>query len=111
MMVAIEADDAWWPPTLRPSRASRRWLALWIVQADSQWTLRSSSPIRSRSSLARRRADMAGLVSPLSCPAKRGRRVGRKWANGDMIEFARLREIVHVPDLRAPAFALSLIHI
>ena len=34
MIVASEADDAWWPPTFSPSSLSRRWLALWIVQID-----------------------------------------------------------------------------
>jgi len=35
-MVVIEAHEAWWPPTFSPSRLSRRWLALWIVQVASQ---------------------------------------------------------------------------
>src|SRR3569833_3582648 len=43
MMVASEADDAWWPPTLRPSVMSRMWLALWIIQLASHSTLRSSA--------------------------------------------------------------------
>ena len=43
MSVTTEAHDAWWPPTLSPSRLGRRWLAWWIVQALSQSTLRSSS--------------------------------------------------------------------
>jgi len=43
MIAATEALDAWWPPTLSPSRLGRRWLALWIVQLDSHRTLRSSS--------------------------------------------------------------------
>src|SRR5271157_1505766 len=41
MSVASEAQDAWWPPTLSPSRLGRRWLALWIIQVDSQSTFRS----------------------------------------------------------------------
>src|ERR1700678_2187246 len=61
MMVASEAEDAWCPPTFRPSRLSRRWLALWIVQADSQCTLSSSSAMTSRASLAPRAA--AGRVA------------------------------------------------
>ena len=36
MIAVIEAQLAWWPPTLSPSALSRRWLAWWIVQADSQ---------------------------------------------------------------------------
>ena len=41
MMLVIEAQLAWWPPTLSPSALSRRWFALWIVQADSQRSLPS----------------------------------------------------------------------
>ena len=37
-----DAQDAWWPPTFSPSRLGRMWLALWIIQADSQSSLRSS---------------------------------------------------------------------
>ena len=37
-----EAQEAWWPPTLRPSRLGRMWLALWIIQAESQSSLRST---------------------------------------------------------------------
>src|SRR6185312_10821382 len=58
MMVASEAEDAWWPPTLRPSTFSRRWLALWMVQLASHSTLRSSSARMARSS-----EEMAGLRS------------------------------------------------
>ncbi len=43
MMVASEAEEAWWPPTFRPSVFSRRWLALWIVQLASHSTFFSSS--------------------------------------------------------------------
>src|SRR5258708_14620173 len=50
MMVASEADDAWWPPTFSPSTLSRRWLALWMVQLASHSTLRSSSPRMASSS-------------------------------------------------------------
>ena len=45
MIVDIEAQDAWCPPTFRPSRLSRRWLALWMVQAESQRRRSSSSAI------------------------------------------------------------------
>src|SRR5262249_415246 len=38
-----DALEAWWPPTLRPSRLGRIWLALWIIHDDSQSTLRSSA--------------------------------------------------------------------
>src|SRR3990167_4307206 len=44
-MVVIEAQEAWWPPTFSPSRLFLRWLALWIVQVDSQRS-RSSSRFR-----------------------------------------------------------------
>src|SRR6266705_2267098 len=43
MMVASEADVAWWPPTFSPSPLSRRWLAWWIVHVESQSTFFSSS--------------------------------------------------------------------
>src|SRR3954463_6099150 len=49
MMVASEADDAWWPPTFSPSTLSRRWLALWMDQLASHSNLRSSSPRMARS--------------------------------------------------------------
>src|SRR5690348_1116621 len=47
MMVASEADEAWCPPTFIPSSFSRRWLALWMVQAESHRTFFSNSPKRS----------------------------------------------------------------
>src|SRR6185436_7456606 len=50
MMVASEAEEAWWPPTFSPSSLSRRWLALWTVQVASQSTFRSSSARISRRS-------------------------------------------------------------
>src|SRR6516162_1202563 len=50
MMVASEADEAWWPPTFSASVFSRRWLAWWMVQLASHSTLRSSSPRITRSS-------------------------------------------------------------
>ena len=43
MIVASEADDAWWPPTFSPSTFSRRWLALWIIHVDSHSTFFSSA--------------------------------------------------------------------
>jgi hypothetical protein len=43
MIVASDADEAWWPPTFKPSSLGRRWLALWIIHDASQSTLRSSS--------------------------------------------------------------------
>src|SRR5581483_11895960 len=48
MTVASDAQEAWWPPTFRPSRLGRRWLAWWIVQDESHSTLRSSSRSRRR---------------------------------------------------------------
>src|SRR5215203_3978800 len=69
MMVASEADEAWWPPTFRPSTLSRRWLALWMVQLASHSTLRSSSP-RMASSLGEMflslRSGIQSLVEPRS---------------------------------------------
>src|SRR6516164_5092716 len=50
MMVASEADEAWWPPTFSPSVFSRIWLAWWMVQLASHSTLRSSSRRITRSS-------------------------------------------------------------
>ena len=43
-METTEAQDAWCPPTFSPSRLSRRLLALWMVQAESQSSLRSICP-------------------------------------------------------------------
>ena len=52
MIAVIEAQDAWWPPTFSPSRLSRRWLALWMVQLESQRS-RTSSCVRASISSAR----------------------------------------------------------
>ena len=43
MIAVSDEHDAWCPPTLSPSRAGLRWLALWIVHDDSHSTLRSSA--------------------------------------------------------------------
>src|SRR5262245_60046692 len=43
MIETKDALEAWWPPTFRPSRLGRIWLALWIIHDDSQSTLRSSA--------------------------------------------------------------------
>src|SRR3954466_3479264 len=48
MIVASEAEEAWWPPTFRPSPLARRWFALWMVQVESHSTLRSSSARKGR---------------------------------------------------------------
>ena len=45
MMLVIEAQLAWCPPTFSPSALSRMWLAWWIVHADSQRS-RSSRILR-----------------------------------------------------------------
>jgi hypothetical protein len=52
MIAVIDAQLAWCPPTFSPSTLGRRWLALWMVQAESQ---------RSRSS-SKRRASRSGEV-------------------------------------------------
>ena len=57
MRVTSEAQEAWWPPTLSPSRLSRRWLALWMIQAESQRIFFSS---------AVRQARRSGATAPLS---------------------------------------------
>ena len=38
MIVVIDADEAWWPPTFSPSMLSRRWFALCIIHIDSHKT-------------------------------------------------------------------------
>ena len=43
MIVASDAEDAWWPPTFSPSSLARRWLALWIIQVASHSTFFSSA--------------------------------------------------------------------
>jgi hypothetical protein len=48
MMVASEAEDAWWPPTFSPSVFARKWLALWIMYVDSQSALRFSAARKGR---------------------------------------------------------------
>src|SRR5436190_4104841 len=56
MMVASEAEEAWWPPTFRPSTLGLIWLAWWIVHDDSHSTLRVSAV---RISVERGEAGMA----------------------------------------------------
>ena len=48
MMVASEAEDAWWPPTFSPSVLGRMWLAWWMVHDDSHSTLRARADSVSR---------------------------------------------------------------
>src|SRR6476659_2359635 len=66
MMVASEADEAWWPPTFSPSTLSRRWLALWMVQLASHSTLRSSSPRMARSARAMPEGALRSVMPQLS---------------------------------------------
>ena len=40
MIVEIEAQEAWWPPTLRPDSLGRTRLAWWMIDVDSQSTRR-----------------------------------------------------------------------
>ena len=43
MIVAIEALDAWWPPTLSPDGLGRTRLAWWTIAVASQSTRRSTA--------------------------------------------------------------------
>src|SRR6185436_18541432 len=104
-MVVIEAQEAWWPPTFRPSRLSRRWLALWIVQVESQRRRASmcSSDCTQAfggGALARcgRVRFAAGGVMGLSYPGEgqkryRGSDMGPRLAIGERCTYAP-REIV-----------------
>src|SRR4029077_13609424 len=56
MMVASEAEDAWWPPTFNPSALGRTWLAWWIVHDDSH------SALRARADNVSRRAESTGMA-------------------------------------------------
>ena len=70
MMVATEAQDAWCPPTFSLSRLGRRWLAWWMVQLESQRSLRSiAASMRSRSSPAAPAARSRTCASLMSLPA------------------------------------------
>ncbi len=40
MIAASDAEEAWWPPTFRPSALGRMWLALWMVHDESHNALR-----------------------------------------------------------------------
>ena len=73
MMVASEADEAWCPPTFRPSALSRTWLAWWMVQLASHSTFFSSSK---ESRGRRRRGGWLGGPPPL-----RARGAGRGAGN------------------------------
>src|SRR4051794_26917777 len=59
MMVASEADEAWWPPTFRPSALDLTWLAWWMVHDDSHRTFRASAE-----SIWRRVGSIAIMASP-----------------------------------------------
>ena len=49
----IEADEAWWPPTLTsPSDLGRRWLALWTIQHASHNSRASTCFSRATSPLS-----------------------------------------------------------
>jgi hypothetical protein len=47
MMLTIDADDAWWPPTLSPDSTRRTRLAWWTMltanQRTRRWTASSTS--------------------------------------------------------------------
>jgi hypothetical protein len=43
MIVAIEALDAWWPPTFSPDGFGRTRLAWWTIAVASQSTRRSTA--------------------------------------------------------------------
>ncbi len=43
MIVAIEALDAWWPPTFSPDGLGRTRLAWWTIAVASQSTRRSTA--------------------------------------------------------------------
>ena len=40
MMLTIDADEAWWPPTFTPDGVSRTLLAWWTMLVASQSTRR-----------------------------------------------------------------------
>src|ERR1035437_5120368 len=66
MMLTIEADEAWWPPTLTPEELSRTRLAWWTMLLASHSTRRCTD---SRSSIEASDAPCApgaatGPVSP-----------------------------------------------
>src|SRR3954465_374615 len=56
MMVASEADEAWCPPTFKPSVLGRMWLAWWMVHDDSHSALLDSAVSVSR------RAESTGIA-------------------------------------------------
>src|SRR5687767_6874099 len=76
MMVAREAEEAWCPPTLRPSSLGRMWLALWIVHVASHSTLRCSWLRQSRSFVSMRPSNR--LLTPAA--ARRLRPSGQALA-------------------------------
>jgi hypothetical protein len=49
MMLTIDADDAWWPPTFTPDGVLRTLLAWWTMLVASQSTRRWIASRRSRS--------------------------------------------------------------
>src|SRR3954468_14933010 len=91
-MVVIEAQDAWWPPTFRPSRLSRRWLALWMVQVDSQRRRASMADSRSIARLLPVRAGGCSGVAAAGTLMAYGYHRGR----GRICRFrARFRRALH----------------
>src|SRR5215218_1272858 len=83
MMETTEAEEAWCPPTLRPSRFGRMLLAWWIIHADSQSSLRSSAcSRRSRDASSPTWAGWPGAVSTFIGFPSRSRRASAPGGRG-----------------------------
>src|ERR1700704_6231685 len=95
MMVASEADDAWCPPTLRPSWLGRRWLAWWMVQAASHSTFCSSARSRASASAAGGAELVGDLVGGLAMAASSHWRLGsgRQFRSQFGVRLAYIAEL------------------
>src|ERR1044072_4758393 len=70
MIDAIDADDAWWPPTFTPDGVLRTLLAWWTIEVASHSTRLSTAARRARSGVGG--ADGAATVISRSLRAKHG---------------------------------------
>jgi len=63
MMLAIDADDAWWPPTFTPDGVARTLFAWWTMLVASHSTRRCTASRTSRSTSG----EAATLTPPPAC--------------------------------------------
>ena len=94
-----EAHEAWCPPTFSPSRLGRMWFAWWIIQAESQSSLRSSacriSTRRAASGVSWRRDLPSAVIPGLPRPFGPSRTFGRRHQHREALLGDALLVQVH----------------